>query len=128
MMTKEIIPKYPTHKDEYLEAIRTWRHPFWDWAKNPRMPKLARHKRITLKIGGGEESIDNPLYQFKMPNDKRMGVYGVGKIAFPDGDAPLDVGDSTGALYLYGYHTTNTLVLLVWRLLCHLPLSNPRRA
>lgn len=91
-MVGEIIPRYPSHKDEYLKAVSTWRHPYWDWAKNPTMPGLARMKRVGITVGGEPKIvIDNPLYQFRMPNDKPMSVHGVGKLADYEGGPPIDV-------------------------------------
>ncbi|KAI1662837.1 tyrosinase [Daldinia decipiens] len=94
IMVNEIIPEHPRYKTEYLDAARTWRLPFWDWAKNPKVPEIVRWKRIEITIGDDPSVIiDNPLYQFKMPNDKKMGVYGVGKLKFPDGDEFLEYGE-----------------------------------
>ncbi|KAI1191479.1 tyrosinase [Nemania serpens] len=94
IMVNEIIPKYPAYKDKYLEAARTWRLPFWDWAKNPRVPTMARYKTIGITFGGEPKmEIANPLYQFRMPNDKKMKVYGVGPIVNFDGGEPFDYGE-----------------------------------
>ncbi|KAI1120171.1 tyrosinase [Nemania abortiva] len=95
IMVNEIIPKYPAYKDKYLEAARTWRLPFWDWAKrNTRIPQLCRYKKVNISFGGEPKfELENPLYQFRMPNDKKMRVYGVGSIVNPDGDKPLDYGE-----------------------------------
>ncbi|KAI1478180.1 tyrosinase [Daldinia eschscholtzii] len=93
IMVNEIIPEHPKHKNEYLEAARTWRLPFWDWAKHSKVPKMVRWRRVEITIGGNPPVIiDNPLHQFKMPNDKRMGIYGVGILKYPDGDEFLDYG------------------------------------
>ncbi|KAI1290962.1 tyrosinase [Xylaria venustula] len=94
IMVNEIIPKYPAYKEKYLEAARSWRLPYWDWAKNPKVPRFARYKKINLTIGG-EPSVEiaNPLYQFRMPNDKKMKVYGVGSIVDFDGGEPFDYGE-----------------------------------
>ncbi|KAI0433855.1 tyrosinase [Xylaria sp. FL1042] len=94
IMINEIIPKYPTYKDKYLEAANSWRLPYWDWAKNPKVPRFARYKTISITIGGEPKvEIANPLYQFRMPNDKKMKVYGVGSIADFDGGDPFDYGE-----------------------------------
>ncbi|GAP85248.1 putative tyrosinase [Rosellinia necatrix] len=94
IMVNEIIPRYPNYKDRYLEAARTWRLPFWDWAKNPRMPRYVRYKSLEIEFGGEPKVvISNPLYQFRMPNDKKMKVYGVGSIVNFDGGKPLDYGE-----------------------------------
>ncbi|KAI0451980.1 tyrosinase [Xylaria acuta] len=94
IMVNEIIPKYPAYKDKYLEAARTWRHPFWDWAKNPRVPDMCRYKTIGITFGGEPKvEIANPLYQFRMPNDKKMKVYGVGPVVNFDGGDPFEYGE-----------------------------------
>ncbi|TGJ84363.1 hypothetical protein E0Z10_g4430 [Xylaria hypoxylon] len=95
IMVNEIIPKYPAkYKDEYLEAARTWRLPFWDWAKNPRVPKLARFRTVEITFGGEPKfQLANPLYQFRMPNDKKMRAYGVGSVVNFDGGDPFDYGE-----------------------------------
>ncbi|KAI1819881.1 tyrosinase [Xylaria intraflava] len=94
IMVNEIIPRYPAYKDEYLEAAHTWRLPFWDWAKNPRVPGLARPREIGITFGGKPKiTIKNPLYQFRMPNDKPMKAFGVGSIVDFDGGAPFDYGE-----------------------------------
>ncbi|KAJ8126913.1 hypothetical protein O1611_g6723 [Lasiodiplodia mahajangana] len=93
IMVNEIIPKYPAYKDKYLEAARTWRLPYWDWAKNPRIPQMARYAKVKISFGGEPKfELENPLYQFRMPNDKKMKVYGVGSIVNPEGK-PLEYGE-----------------------------------
>ncbi|KAK7740873.1 hypothetical protein SLS62_010970 [Diatrype stigma] len=93
-MVNEIIPEHPAYQAEYLEAAQTWRLPFWDWAKNPRVPRLVRRPTFTIRIGDDPPvTIDNPLHQFKMPNDKKMGAYGVGMLKNPDADEFLDYGN-----------------------------------
>jgi hypothetical protein len=95
-MVKEIIPRYPGYEDRYFEAAKTWRLPFWDWAKNPRVPKRVRCKRFNMEIGGQPVfQIENPLYQFRMPGDRKMRTYGVGSVVDFDGGAPFDVGTAT---------------------------------
>ncbi|KAI0466683.1 tyrosinase [Xylaria cf. heliscus] len=94
IMVNEIIPKYPAYKDKYLEAARSWRLPFWDWAKNGRVPEMARYKAISITFGGEPKvEIANPLYQFRMPNDKKMKVYGVGPVVNFDGGDPFNYGE-----------------------------------
>lgn len=118
-MVNEIIPKYPAYKDKYLEAARTWRLPFWDWAKNPRVPTMARYKTIGITFGGEPKmEIANPLYQFRMPNDKKMKVYGVGPIVNFDGGEPFDVGSIIRPCCLRDCRI-DTPVLPVWRVHCH---------
>ncbi|KAH8159805.1 hypothetical protein CIB48_g8448 [Xylaria polymorpha] len=94
IMVNEVIPRYPAYKDKYLEAARTWRLPFWDWAKNPRIPEMARYKTIGITFGGEPKvEIANPLYQFRMPNSKKMKVYGVGPVVNFDGGSPFEYGE-----------------------------------
>ncbi|KAI0422786.1 tyrosinase [Xylaria grammica] len=95
IMVNEVIPSYPAkYRDEYLEAARTWRLPFWDWAKNPKIPTLVRYKSVEITFGGQPKvKIANPLYQFRMPNDKKMRVYGVGSVVNFDGGEPFDYGE-----------------------------------
>ncbi len=120
-MVNEIIPKYPKYKDKYLAAARTWRLPFWDWAKNPRMPQFARYKSVSIAIGGEPKvEIANPLYQFRMPNDKKMKAYGVGSIVNFDGGEPFEVGALVDLLC--SDYSTNTLSFIVWRVHCNQPL------
>ncbi|KAI0877194.1 tyrosinase [Hypoxylon argillaceum] len=94
IMVNEIIPRYPAYKDKYLEAARTWRLPFWDFAKNPRIPQMVRYRKVTITFGGEPKmEIENPLYQFRMPNEKKMKVYGVGPIVNFDGGDSLEYGE-----------------------------------
>lgn len=99
-MVNEIIPRYPAYKDKYLEAARTWRLPFWDFAKNPRIPQMVRYRKVTITFGGEPKmEIENPLYQFRMPNEKKMKVYGVGPIVNFDGGDSLEVGSVVDAAF-----------------------------
>ncbi|KAI0409928.1 tyrosinase [Xylaria palmicola] len=94
IMVNEIIPKYPAYQQKYLEAARTWRTPFWDWAKNPRIPTMCRYKTLGISFGGEPKvMLDNPLYQFKMPNQKPMKAYGVGSVVNFDGGDPFEYGE-----------------------------------
>ncbi|KAI0855533.1 tyrosinase [Xylaria cubensis] len=94
IMVNEIIPEYPAYKDKNLEAARTWRLPFWDWAKNPRIPEMCRYKTIEITFGGQPKfKIANPLYQFRMPNDEKMKAYGVGPVVDFEGVNPLEYGE-----------------------------------
>lgn len=114
----EIIPEHPQYQTEYLDAARTWRLPYWDWAKNPQVPKFARWKRLEITIGGNPPTtIDNPLYQFKMPNNKKMGAYGVGILKYPDGDEFIDVGANTR--YFFLPFISLTWLAVVWGMLCN---------
>lgn len=78
-MKKDIIPQVPEDKRAtWVEAADTWRLPYWDWAAHPEAPKLASRPLVTVTMpNGGTTEMDNPLYQFRMPNDKLMGTEGV---------------------------------------------------
>ncbi|KAI5925049.1 tyrosinase [Camillea tinctor] len=95
IMINEVIAEQPqSRRVKYLEAANTWRLPFWDWAKNPKMPGLLCCPRVTITLENEDPMIiDNPLYKFKVPTDKTMGAYGVGTLKFPDGDEFLEYGE-----------------------------------
>lgn len=79
-MIKEIIPQFPeAHQASWREQAESWRLPFWDWARNGRVPDLAKYPTITVaRPEGGSVRINNPLFQFRMPTDKPMRSEGVG--------------------------------------------------
>ncbi|KLJ11736.1 hypothetical protein EMPG_09647 [Blastomyces silverae] len=92
MMVDVVIPRLRLPgrvENEWLEAAYQWRLPFWDWAKYPTIPQLMCKPRIRLRFP--EMTIYNPLYKFKMPNGKRMSVYGLGTLKSPDLDPALEV-------------------------------------
>ncbi|KAJ4347797.1 uncharacterized protein N0V89_009167 [Didymosphaeria variabile] len=95
IMVKEIIPEQPKHRQaEWTELANTWRLPHWDWAKNPQVPSLLCWPTVTLTLGNDQPlKIKNPLYSFRMPNDKKMGEYGVGRLKNPDGEDYLEFGE-----------------------------------
>ncbi|KAI1496872.1 tyrosinase [Biscogniauxia marginata] len=94
IMVHEVIPEQPQHRQsEFFDAARTWRLPFWDWAKNPKMPYLLCCPEVNIRLGDSQMTIDNPLYKFKIPTDKNMGAYGVGTLKFPDGDEFIEYGE-----------------------------------
>lgn len=79
-MIQEIIPNF--NKDiraQWKEAAEDWRLPFWDWGVTSSVPDLSKYPYtfVPTADGTGEESIRNPLYQFKMPNDKPMSAFGM---------------------------------------------------
>lgn len=95
-MTKEIIPNFPKEEQKWWnDAAYHWRLPFWDWAianeasatGTVKVPKLCKYPTITVPTadGKGVERIDNPLYQFKMPNNKPMRTHGVQEFTDPWG-------------------------------------------
>ncbi|KAJ5646047.1 hypothetical protein N7490_002419 [Penicillium lividum] len=62
------------NKEEWEDAARLWRLPFWDWGLTTSVPNLSKWPTaiVPTKDGSGEEAIQNPLYQFRMPNNKPM--------------------------------------------------------
>ncbi|KAL4924110.1 tyrosinase [Aspergillus undulatus] len=81
IMIDEIIPQYPeSDRPSLREAADTWRLPYWDWAINPRVPWLAADAELQVSLAGKLETLQNPLYQFRMPNGKQMEAHGVGDV------------------------------------------------
>ncbi|KAK2745949.1 hypothetical protein FQN55_006021 [Onygenales sp. PD_40] len=92
IMVDQIIPELRLSQkddDEWCEAASKWRLPFWDWAKNPKVPELMGYRK--LRFDFPQMTIDNPLYKFKMPNGKKMSVYGVGTLKSPEFEDALEV-------------------------------------
>ncbi|KAH6849645.1 tyrosinase [Chaetomium sp. MPI-CAGE-AT-0009] len=94
IMVDEVIPRMGVGREgeNYLRAAaNSWRLPFWDWAKNPEIPKLVRPARFRIPLI--KKEIDNPLYKFKMPNGRKMGDYGVGLLKSVEFDKPIQYGE-----------------------------------
>ncbi|KAL6236483.1 hypothetical protein BDW75DRAFT_250041 [Aspergillus navahoensis] len=80
-MINEIIPRYPEkHQATLRAAADTWRLPYWDWAINPKVPWLAEDSELQVSLFGELETLQNPLYQFRMPDGKAMEHHGVGDV------------------------------------------------
>ncbi|KAI9806662.1 MAG: hypothetical protein M1825_006119 [Sarcosagium campestre] len=63
---KAIAAKYPSSsRARYVEAARTFRIPYWDWAKNAKMPNNVNVRTISVNTPTGRKTIDNPLYSYK---------------------------------------------------------------
>ncbi|KAL1977859.1 hypothetical protein VTN31DRAFT_718 [Thermomyces dupontii] len=79
IMINELVPNFPeADRPAWQEAAETWRLPYWDWARTNKVPKLAKYPTTFVPtFDGGVERIDNPLYQFKMPNLKTWDSEGV---------------------------------------------------
>ncbi|CEL03900.1 hypothetical protein ASPCAL05038 [Aspergillus calidoustus] len=81
IMVDEIIPSYPEKDRAPLRAAAdTWRLPYWDWAVNPKVPWLAAEPELQVSLLGKLETLQNPLYQFRMPDGKAMEAHGVGDV------------------------------------------------
>ncbi|KAJ5375867.1 hypothetical protein N7517_007873 [Penicillium concentricum] len=80
IIIREIIPQFPeAHQASWREQAESWGLPFWDWARNGRVPDLAKYPTITVpRPEGGTVRINNPLFRFRMPTDKPMRSEGVG--------------------------------------------------
>ncbi|KAJ5175788.1 uncharacterized protein N7482_001665 [Penicillium canariense] len=77
IMVKEIIPQFPQGQQAvWKEIADLWRLPFWDWAKGS-IPVLCKSPTVDVKHPSGIQRIDNPLFQFRMPTNKRMRSEGV---------------------------------------------------
>lgn len=76
----EIVQAFPagTQKNKHLEALKTWRMPYWDWAMNPSLPSVLQSKNIAvMKAQNGKVKrviIPNPLYSYRLqiPNDPNV--------------------------------------------------------
>ncbi|KAL4748038.1 hypothetical protein BDW72DRAFT_196173 [Aspergillus terricola var. indicus] len=92
IMVQNIIPNFPKEDQEaWNRAANAWRLPFWDWGVRSSVPDLAKYPTTNVPTADGkdEESIPNPLYQFRMPNNKPMSTEGMDAFKDPwvdDGD------------------------------------------
>ncbi|KAJ0417681.1 hypothetical protein BJY00DRAFT_315629 [Aspergillus carlsbadensis] len=96
IMVGEIIPKMQASeakKNELREAASTWRLPYWDWAKNPSIPKLLDREKLNMKVLGKPVTKDNPLYKFRMPEQQKMSDFGVNSLQWVDFPEPLRYGE-----------------------------------
>ena len=92
-MVDEVIPDLDLDeegKSKFRMAADKWRLPFWDWAKNPSMPKLLCWRTIQIPFLNST-TIQNPLYQFRMPGGAKMGDYGVMILQARDLEDALEV-------------------------------------
>jgi hypothetical protein len=80
-----------TKKDELRKAASTWRLPYWDWAKNPTIPKLLDRETLNMKVLGKSMAKDNPLFKFRMPQQQKMADFGVGSLKWWEFPEPLRV-------------------------------------
>ncbi|KAL2825952.1 common central domain of tyrosinase-domain-containing protein [Aspergillus cavernicola] len=78
-------------KDVFRKAASTWRLPYWDWAKEPKIPKLLCRPKLKINVAGKETKMDNPLFKFRMPEGQKMGEFEVELLKSPEFDDPLYV-------------------------------------
>lgn len=92
-MINEIIPEYPESERDSSRAVAdSWRLPYWDWATNPKIPWLASVPQLYVTPPGlSKIKMDNPLYQFAMPNSKNMASEGVGDVKLMGEETVLTV-------------------------------------
>lgn len=93
-MRDEIIPSCPTTNpknshdtkfhDTLLNAIKTWRFPYWDWAATDDLPHLVKLvtypidiKKVPSATDAPAGHIFNPLNRFTMPSNDPMGKWGI---------------------------------------------------
>lgn len=48
-----------------MDAAKTLRVPYWDWAKNPNLPESTTYQKISINTPTGQKTLDNPLYSYK---------------------------------------------------------------
>ncbi|RFN51310.1 di-copper centre-containing protein [Fusarium flagelliforme] len=79
-------------RKELLEAAKSWRFPYWDWAaKKPdsnntsakrdyNVPLVIQTKKVSVRLpsGVGFGEVENAFYQFTMPGKKAMGNESLG--------------------------------------------------
>ena len=113
-MINQIVPQFsPSERKVWHDAADTWRLPFWDWAANPKVPNLAMSEEVTVTAPPGVTvRMENPLYKFRMPNDKTMGSEGVGTVKGDEG-VELAVGDSQLDLVMFSI-LANQGMEIVW--------------
>ncbi|KAJ5890227.1 hypothetical protein N7504_011037 [Penicillium tannophilum] len=126
IMVKDIVPNFAEdQRPEWEEAAETWRLPFWDWGLTTSVPDLCKYPYtfVPTADGTGEESVHNPLFQFRMPNNQPMSAYGMDNFKDPwvdDGDMLYygecvgttrwpDVGESASGTNTWKYGVVNNL-------------------
>ena len=85
-MNEEVQKYTPVERPSLLEAARTWRLPYWDWAAKKPLPEdpkrqdynvplvfLTKEVQIRLPTVLGYGSYPNAFYQFTMPKSIAMG-------------------------------------------------------
>lgn len=63
---QDIAKSYPdAQRQSYVDAAKTLRIPFWDWAVNPNLPESTTYQKISINTPTGQQTLDNPLYSYK---------------------------------------------------------------
>jgi hypothetical protein len=105
-MSQEIVPGFKEEiRAEWKEAADGWRLPFWDWGVSTSVPDLCKYPFtfVPTSDGTGEESINNPLFQFRMPTNQPMSTVGVDNFKDPwvDNGDTLYVRSNFASLGIY---------------------------
>ncbi|KAJ5784932.1 uncharacterized protein N7503_010144 [Penicillium pulvis] len=92
IMNNEIVPNFAEEgRSDWQKAAQTWRLPFWDWGITTSVPDLCKYPTTLVPTADGksEETITNPLFQFRMPTNQPMSSAGMANFKdpwAPDGD------------------------------------------
>lgn len=77
----KIAEQYPdSHRDEYVEAAKSLRAPYWDWAADSAVPPASVPSTLNINVAGGDgvqrSAVSNPLQTYRMPSEALRGQYG----------------------------------------------------
>ncbi|PGH18171.1 hypothetical protein AJ80_04558 [Polytolypa hystricis UAMH7299] len=62
---QKIAATYPENRKKgYVDAAKTLRIPYWDWASNAELPKSVVTREINVNTPTGTKTIRNPLYSY----------------------------------------------------------------
>ncbi|KAF4589100.1 tyrosinase 2 [Ophiocordyceps camponoti-floridani] len=74
---KQIASQYPGgERKQYEEAADTLRAPYWDWAATGKVPNATLPDKVKIKTPKGQKEVDNPLANYKFPQQAVQGRYG----------------------------------------------------
>lgn len=78
---QEVAESYPaSSRARMVEAAKTLRFPYWDWASQPEknsscLPAMMTSQQITINGPDGQETLDNPLYKFSFTEAEAKANY-----------------------------------------------------
>lgn len=73
-IAQNISEQYPkSSRAKYVQAAKTLRIPYWDWASDPELPSAATTEKIEIETPKGKKSISNPLYSYKFDPTPKKG-------------------------------------------------------
>lgn len=65
-----IAQTYPADaRSSYTAAALTLRLPYWDWGIQQELPLAAQEVSITINTPNGQQTVENPLYDYKFQGD-----------------------------------------------------------